>query len=97
MLNMEDNIYTNKYAVASAIGIIKVMKKVDTIKEEELKKLKPEVEEYKQSKEYQKLQEDLKKKDEDDEYRNDSDPKGFELYEKTVSSILLPILVIRSN
>lgn len=53
MLDMEDSIYKNKYAIKAAIGMIKVMKKIDGIKEQELAKLKPEVEEYKASKEYQ--------------------------------------------
>lgn len=30
------------------------------------------------------MQEELKKKDEDDEYRNDTDPKGYENYKKIV-------------
>ena len=43
--------------------------------------------------------EELKKKDEDDDYRQDSDPKGFELYEKSVSSIYCydSFLAQRSN
>lgn len=30
----------------------------------------------------------MKKKDDDDEYRNDPDPKGYEIYEKCVSHCL---------
>ncbi len=85
MLDMEDELYKNKFAVKSTIGMIKVMKKIESIKESELEKLKPEFEEYKNSEEYKKLLEDLRKKDDDDEYRNDPDPKGYELYEKCVS------------
>lgn len=81
---MEDNIYKNKYAVRSTIGEIKVLKKLDRIKEEEGTKIKPEIEAYKTSKEYEKLIEELKKKDDDDEYRNDPDPKGYDLYEKSI-------------
>ena len=33
MVEMEDQIYKNKFAVKSAIGIIKIMKKVDHGKE----------------------------------------------------------------
>ena len=44
MLEFEDDLYNNKYAVNSTIGMIKVMKKVDKIKDEELKKIKPEIE-----------------------------------------------------
>jgi hypothetical protein len=31
--------------------------------------------------------EENKKKDEDEDYRNDADPKGYDLYEKSVSNI----------
>jgi hypothetical protein len=33
MLDMEDKVYKNKFAVKAALGIIKVMKKVDGIKD----------------------------------------------------------------
>lgn len=44
--------------------------------------MKPEVDAWKETKEYKKLQDDLKKQDDDNDYRIDADPKGFELYEK---------------
>ena len=47
--------------------------------------MKPEVEQYKASKEYKQLLEEIKKRDDDDEFRNDTDPRGYELYEKFVS------------
>lgn len=78
---MEDNIYKNKNAVDAAIGIIKTMNKVENIKEEEQKRFGPEIQEYKDSKEYKDLMEELRKRDEDDEYRNDYDPKGYDFYE----------------
>ena len=41
------------------------------------------MEDYYKSKDYEKLKADQdKKKEEDDEYRNDTDPQGFELYKK---------------
>ena len=52
-------------------------------------KLKPEMDQYLESKEYKKLLEDLKKKEEDDDYRNDADPKGYDLYKKTVRGMRL--------
>lgn len=52
---MEDNIYRNKYAVRSTIGEIKVLKKLNRVKSEEEAKIKPEIEAYKASKEYEKL------------------------------------------
>jgi hypothetical protein len=47
--------------------------------------MKPEVEQYKASKEYKQLLEEIKKRNDDDEFRNDTDPRGYELYEKFVS------------
>ena len=53
---MEDKIYRNEYAVQAALGLIRSLKKVEKIKEEEDKKNEEEFEVYKKSKEYQKLQ-----------------------------------------
>jgi len=44
--------------------------------------LKPEIDQWKESKEYKKLQDDIKKQDDDNDYRLDTDPKGYELFEK---------------
>ena len=63
------------------------MKKVDHVKEQELAKLKPEVAAYKESKEYKKLQEEMRKND-DDEFRTDIDPHGYDLYEKFLQNPL---------
>lgn len=64
------------------------MNKVNKNREEEEKKFKPEFDEYKASTEYKKMVEELKKKDEDDEFRNDFDPKGYDLFEKSVRFII---------
>jgi peptide alpha-N-acetyltransferase len=83
MIDMEDKVYKNKYAVAAAIGLLKVAKKVSKLDlTQEKEKLKPLVEEYKASKEYQQLLDEQKKRDDDDEYKHDMDPKGYDLYEK---------------
>lgn len=84
MLKMEDNVYKNKYSVKAALGIIKACKKLDKIRQAESDKFGPEYQIYIQSEEYTKLQEELKKKEEDDDYRNDPDPQGFDLYKKIV-------------
>jgi len=81
MLDMEDKVYQNKYAVRAALGLIKTMNKVEKIKEEEQKRFSKEINEYKESKEYKTMVEELKKRDEDDEYKTDYDPKGYDLYE----------------
>lgn len=88
MIEMEDHVYRNKYAVRAALGTIKVARKVNKLnREEELAKLKPEVEEYKSSKEYKQVQDEIRKKDEDDDFKNDPDPRGYDLYESFVSDL----------
>ncbi len=64
--------------------MIKVMKKVDKIKEEEIKHFQPKFDSYKESKEFKDLEEVLKSRDEEDDYRNDYDPKGYDLYLRCV-------------
>jgi hypothetical protein len=62
MIDMEDRVYRNKYAVRAAIGMIKVAKKATKLNaQEEVAKMKPEIDQWKESKEYKKLQEEIKK------------------------------------
>jgi hypothetical protein len=35
MIDMEDNVYKNRYAVRAALGMIKTMRKLEMIKDEE--------------------------------------------------------------
>jgi hypothetical protein len=92
MIDMEDSVYRNKYAVKCALGIIKALRKLNADIDSEKAKFGPEHEKYLASPEYKKLVEELKKKDEDDDYRNDSDPQGFDLYKKCVSIISLVLI-----
>lgn len=44
--------------------------------------------------------EELKKRDEDDEFKNDFDPKGYDLYQKAVSTyfmLMMKFLALRPN
>jgi len=44
MIDMEDRVYRNKYAVRAAIGMIKVAKKATKLNaQEEVAKMKPEI------------------------------------------------------
>jgi hypothetical protein len=81
---MEDELLKNKHPVKSAIGLIKVLRRVDKVKEEEAKKLGPELEAFKTSDKYAKLLDELKKRDDDDDFKVDADPEGYELYESIV-------------
>ena len=85
MIAMEDRVYQNKFAVKAALGMIKVASKAAKLNAaEETKALQPEVTEFKASKEYHQLLEDIKKSD-DDDFKFDPDPKGYDLYLKFVS------------
>ena len=46
MIDMEDRIYKNNFAVKAALGLIRALKKVEKIKEEENKKNESEFDEY---------------------------------------------------
>ena len=62
MIDMEDRVYRNKYAVRAAIGMIKVARKATKLNaQEEIANMKPEINQWKESKEYKKLQEEIKK------------------------------------
>lgn len=43
MIDMEDKVYKNKYAVKCALGMIKTLRKVEKVKTEESEKMKPEM------------------------------------------------------
>lgn len=69
----------------AALGYLQIDSKLRKNKAAELEKYKPELQYYTKSKEYKKLNEDLKAKDDDDEYRHDPDPKGYLLWDKFLS------------
>jgi len=57
---------------------------ISKVKDEELAKIDPEKEEWMKSEDYTKLQEKLAKDHDEDEYKNDTDPQGFELYRQVL-------------
>lgn len=88
LVEMSEKLFKNKQVVRSAIGIMKTMEKVAKNKEKEIETTKPLVAEYKASKEYIQLMDDIRKKDEDEDYRTDADPKGFDAYLKALEDPL---------
>lgn len=66
----------------AALGYLQIDSKLRKTKAEELEKYKPELEAYIASDECKELKKKIKSKDDDDEYKNDPDPKGMMLYEK---------------
>lgn len=98
MIEMEDKVYKNKFAVKAALGMLKVAKKAAKLdKQAELDKLRPEIAAFKESKEYQKILEDIKKRDDDDDFKHDIDPKGYELYEKFLADPVAKALEFAST
>ncbi len=84
MIDFENNLYRNKFACSAAIGLMRCVSRVNKNLGAEREKFEPVKADYYKSQEYKDLQEELSKFDDDDEYRHDSDPKGYKLYEKTV-------------
>ena len=81
-----DELHRYKHVVKTVIGLCKLAVKVDKIKDSEFAKLTPEFEAWKKSEEYDKLQKDIAEAQEDDEdYKKDTDPQGFQKYEDMVS------------
>lgn len=72
---------------------MKTMQKVQKVKEAELQKFAPLNEAYKSSAQYKKLIEDVKKKDEDDDFRIDTDPQGYDLYKLALEDPLGKVIV----
>ena len=76
MIELSDStLYQNKTVVKSAIGMLKLAKKVEKIAEAERPRFKPELENYLASDDYKALFKNQDKmEDEEDEYKKDMDP-----------------------
>ncbi len=61
------------------------MHQVDKNLEQEKTAFEPQMQAYLESEEYTKLQENLRKAEDEDEYKNDTDPEGFFAYKRLVS------------
>ena len=84
MIDMEDKIYENKFGQKACVGLIRCAKEVLKNREEWEEKFKPQLEEYYQSEEYKKLQKEIEAKDEDEEARLETDPKGYESFKQFI-------------
>ncbi len=61
------------------------MHQVEKNLEQEKTAFEPQMQAYLESEDYTKLQENLRKAEDEDEYKNDTDPEGFFAYKKLVS------------
>ena len=76
----------NRTVIKAAISMLRLEHRISKVREEEKTKLEPEMATYLASEDYTKLQETLSKAEDEDEYKNDSDPQGYFNYKKLVSS-----------
>lgn len=79
---MCDNLYAYKYASQAAHGILRTLNRLQKSMEKERPVIQAQRAEYLESEEYKKLQASFKEKDDDDDYKYDKDPSGFELINK---------------
>ena len=75
----------NRTVIRAAIAYIRLAHRVSKVREQEQAAFAPLMEAYLASEDYVKLQETLSKAEDEDEYKNDTDPQGFFMYKKLVS------------
>ena len=81
----DKTIWKNRTVARTAVSLIRLDHRVKKVRDEELAKIEPLIAEWNESAEYTELQEKLSKAEDEDEYKNDDDPKGFKLYKSLVS------------
>lgn len=74
----------NRTVIKGAINYIRLAHRVNKEREAEKAAFAPQMEAYLASEEYAKLQETLQKAEDEDEYKNDTDPQGYFAYKKLV-------------
>ena len=82
MFNFADKtLWNNRTLAKNAISLIRLDHRLEKVnKEEEQAKSQAEELAYKEGPAYKTLQEKLSKAEDEDEYKNDSDPEGYSLY-----------------
>ena len=75
----------NRTVIKAALGFIRLDHRVAKVRDAEKAAFAPKLEAYLASEDYTKLKEKLSKAEDEDEYKNDSDPQGFFAYQKLVS------------
>jgi len=72
----------NRTVIKNAISYLRLIHRVNKEKEQEKLAFEPKYQEYIESEEHTKLMESLSKAEDEDEYKNDTDPKGYFMYKK---------------
>mmetsp|Transcript_18114 Transcript_18114/g.22634 ORF Transcript_18114/g.22634 Transcript_18114/m.22634 type:complete len:174 (+) Transcript_18114:1649-2170(+) len=78
----------NRTVIKAAISYLRLAHRVSKVREEEKAAFAPQYEAYMASEDYAKLQETLSKAEDEDEYKNDTDPQGFFAYKKLLDGEL---------
>ena len=86
----DKTVFQNRTVARTAISLIRLDHRVNKVRDEELAKLEPQIQEWMESPKYTELQEKLNKAEDEDEYKNDDDPEGFKLYKSLVSDMMFP-------
>jgi len=77
---MDEELMRNRYAIQNALQLVRFYFQVDKKRQAEKEKHDASIEDYKKSPEYEKLQKDSLKQEDEDEYKMDSDPQGYTAY-----------------
>jgi len=75
----------NRTIIKTALCYLRLDRKMSKVAEEEKATFEPLMAAYLESSDYAELKEKLSKAEDEDEYKNDSDPQGFFAYKKLVS------------
>ena len=86
----DKTVFQNRTVARTAISLIRLDHRVNKVRDDELAKLEPQIQEWMESPKYTELQEKLNKAEDEDEYKNDDDPEGFKLYKSLVSDMMFP-------
>lgn len=76
----DSTLLKNRTVIKTALSFMRLDHQVGKVREEEKVAFAPKMAAYLESEDYAKLKEKLSKADDEDEYKNDSDPQGFFAY-----------------
>ena len=82
---MDDTLLQNRFVVKTAYNYIRLNHKLDKEREQQKEKHEQALVVYKQSKEYETLEKELQKLEDEDEYQTDRDPDGYFNYENLLN------------
>jgi len=79
MIELHENVYKGKPAIKCATGIINNVNKIHKYSEAKINDLKEQEKAWKETEEYKTWEKDYAEREDDDVFRYDPDPKGWEI------------------